>query len=81
MLHNTKDFCIPLCQRLVLVLTNPTNEALAGQHLTHSDGSKSVLSEAKVEQRRNIYGSAKLLLLLGEVGASNEANGALVPEF
>lgn len=53
---------------LVLVLSNPLNEAVASKVLAQTDRSQSVFSEAEVKERGDLRGgSAELLLLLGQI--------------
>jgi hypothetical protein len=68
-------------EQFVLVLANPFDEARAGQRLAHFVGSEAILGEAKVEQGGDgdVCG-AELFLLLGEIGAADEANGNFVAE-
>jgi hypothetical protein len=67
---------------LVLVLADPLDEAVGGQGLAELVGDEAVLGEAKVEERGDgdAGGLAELLLLLDEVGAADEADGALLAE-
>lgn len=66
---------------LVLVLSDPLDEAVAGEGHAHANGREAVLREAVVEEGRDgDAGGAELLLLLGEVGAADEANGDFVAE-
>lgn len=67
---------------LVLILTNPLDEAVGGERLTQLVCGQAVLGEAVVEEGgdRHAGGLAELLLLLDEVGAADEANGAFAAE-
>lgn len=67
---------------LVLVLTNPLDEAVGGERLAQLVCGQAVLGEAVVEEGgdRHAGGLAELLLLLDEVGAADETNGALLAE-
>lgn len=67
---------------LVLVLTNPLDKAVGGERLAQLVCGQAVLGEAVVEEGgdRHASGLAELLLLLDEVGAADEANGALLAE-
>lgn len=67
---------------LVLILTNPLDEAVGGQGLAKLEGREAVLGEAKVEEGDNgdTGDSTDLLLLLGEVRATDETDGALLTE-
>lgn len=66
---------------LVVVLTNPLNEAGTCKWLTHTVCSQAVLRKAKVEEGSDRdRGGAELLLLFDQIGASHEANGDLVAE-
>jgi hypothetical protein len=68
-------------QLLVLLLAQPPNETRARQLLAQSVCSQAVLSEAEIEERGHGYGGrAELFLLLDEVGAADEADGAFVAE-
>jgi hypothetical protein len=77
-LHND----IPFDELIVLVLTDPGYEALAGQLLTQPVCGKSVLGEAEVEKRSDVDAwASKLFLLLYEVGTAYKSNGDLVTKF
>ncbi len=67
---------------LVLGLADPLDEAVGGQRLAELEGREAVLGEAKVKERRDgrAGGAAELLLLLDEVGAADEADGALLAQ-
>ena len=66
---------------LVVVLANPLDEAVRRERHAHADGRQAVLREAEVEERGDGgAGGAELLLLLGEVGAADEADGDFVAE-
>ncbi len=68
-------------QLLVLLLAQPPNEARARQLPAQSVCSQAVLGEAEIEERCHGYGGcAELFLLLDEVGAADEADGAFVAE-
>jgi hypothetical protein len=69
-------------QLLVLVLADPLDEAVGGQRLAQLVRGQAVLGEAVVEEGgdRHAGGLAELLLLLDEVGAADEADGALLAE-
>jgi hypothetical protein len=66
----------------VLVLADPFDEAVAGHGLAELVGRQAVLGEAEVEEGGDgdAGGLAQLLLLLDEVGATDEADGALGAE-
>jgi hypothetical protein len=68
---------------LVLVFADPADEAVRGKGLAQLEGRQAVLGEAKIEESRNGNAGwlAELLLLLLQVGAANEANGALLTEL
>lgn len=66
---------------LIVVLSNPLNEARACHRLAHAIGREAVFRKAKVEQGSHGYGgSTELLLLLDQVRSSHKANGDLVAE-
>lgn len=67
---------------LVLVLANPLDEAAGRERLAQLVCGQTVLGEAVVEEGgdRHAGGLAELLLLLDEVGAADEASGALLAE-
>lgn len=67
---------------LVLGLADPLDEAVGGQGLAELERRQAVLGEAKVKERRDGGAGrlADLLLLLDQVGAANEADGALLAE-
>lgn len=67
---------------LVLGLAEPLDEAVGGQGLAELEGREAVFGEAEIKQRRDgrAGGPADLLLLLGEVGAADEADGALLAQ-
>lgn len=66
---------------LVLFLTNPLDEAVRGERLAHAVRGQAILCEAEVEERSDWdRGRAELLLLFGEIGASDEADCYFVAE-
>lgn len=66
---------------LVLVLADPFDEAVGGQLGAHLVGRQTVLGEAEVEHgRHGPARGAELLLLLDQVGAAYEADGALLAQ-
>ena len=67
---------------LVLFLAEPLDEAVGGELLAQLVGRQAVLAEAEVEEGGDgdAGGLAELLLLLGEVGAADEADGALLAQ-
>jgi hypothetical protein len=67
---------------LPVVLADGADEAVGGQLLAELVGGEAVLAEAVVEEGGDgdAGGAAELLLLLGEVGAADEADGALLAE-
>lgn len=67
---------------LVGLLANPADEAVRGERLAQLVGRETVLGEAEVEEGGDgdAGGLSELLLLLNEVGATNEANGAFLAE-
>lgn len=66
---------------LVLGLAEPADEAVGGQLLAVLVGGQAVLGEAEVEEGRHGHvRGAQLLLLLGQVAAAHEADGALLPQ-
>lgn len=67
---------------LVAVFADKLDEAVGLEGLAQLEGRQTVLREAKVEEGRDgdARGLAELLLLLAEVGASDEANGALLAQ-
>ena len=69
-------------QLLVLRLADPLDEAVGGQRLAELKRREAVFREAKVKERRDgdACWLADLLLLLDEVGAADEADGALLAE-
>lgn len=69
-------------QLLPPVLAQPLDEAVGGQLLAELVRREAVLGEAEVEERGDgdARGLAELLLLLGQVGAADEADGALLAE-
>ena len=70
-----------LDQLLVVVLADPLDEAVRRERHAHADGRQAVLREAEVEEGGDgDAGGAELLLLLGEVGAADEADGDFVAE-
>ena len=73
---------LPLHELVVLLLPNPSNEALAGLLLSHTVCCETILGEAEVEEGCDIdVRSRELLLLFGEIRATHEANGDLVTEL
>ena len=68
---------------LVLLLADPADEAVGGQHLAQLVGRQAVLGEAKVEERDDGHARrlAQLLLLLDQVRAAHEPDGALLAEL
>lgn len=68
-----------VCELLVLVLADPLDEAVAGHGLAELVGRQAILGEAEVEEGGDgdASGLAQLLLLLDEVGAADETDGAL----
>lgn len=81
-LHIRNIFQAEVHQVLVLVLTQPLNEAVAGKRLAQTNRRQPILGEAEVEETGDIdRGSTELLLLLRQVGAANEANGTLVAQL
>lgn len=61
-----------VCQFLVLLLSEPLDEAVASERLAQAVGDQAVLGEAEVEQGGDIgCCRAQLLLLLDEVGATD----------
>lgn len=77
----TDIFQAEIDQLLVLLLAQPPNKARAWQFLAQPVGSEAVLREAEIEERGHGYGGcAELFLLLYEVGATDEADGAFVAE-
>lgn len=69
-------------QLLVLVLADPLDEAVGGQRLAQLVRGQAVLGEAVVEEAGDGHAGrlAELLFLLDEVGAADEADGALLAE-
>jgi hypothetical protein len=68
-------------QLLVVVLPNPLDEAVRRERHTHTDRREPVLREAEVEEGGDgDAGGAELFLLLGEVGAADEADGDFVAQ-
>lgn len=67
---------------LVLGLADPADEAVGGEGLAQLVGREAVLGEAVVEEGGDgdAGGLAELLFLLDEVGAADEADGALFAE-
>lgn len=67
---------------LVLVLADPADEVVGVEGLAQLEGRESVLGEAEVEEGGDgdAGGLAELFLLLLEVGATDEADGALLAE-
>lgn len=67
---------------LVVVLAEPLDEAVGGELLAQLVGRQAVLAEAEVEEGGDgdTGGLAELLLLLGEVGPADEADGALLAQ-
>lgn len=68
---------------LVFVLANVLDEAVGGQLLAELEGLETVLGEAVVEKGgdRDACGLTELLLLLDEVGATDETDGAFLTEL
>jgi hypothetical protein len=65
----------------VVVLADPLDERVRGERHAHADGRQAVLGEAEVEEvGHGDAGGAELFLLLGEVGAADEADGDFVAE-
>jgi hypothetical protein len=78
----TPEGRVPLDKLIVLLLPDPANEALAGLLLSQPVCCKTVLGEAEVEEGCDVdVCCCKLLLLLGEVRATDKANGNLVAEL
>lgn len=70
-----------LDQLLVVVLADPLDEAVRRERHAHADGGQPVLREAEVEEGGDgDAGGAELFLLLGEVGAADEADGDFMAE-
>lgn len=68
-------------QLLVLVLADPLDEAVGGELRAVLVCRQAVLGEAEVEQGRHAHvGCANLLLLLDQVTAAHETDGALLAE-
>jgi hypothetical protein len=68
-------------QLLIPFLAQPPHKALARQLLAEPIRREAVLGKAEVEQRRDGDGGrAELFLLFDEVGATDEANSASMPE-
>lgn len=66
---------------LVVVLADPLDERVRRERHAHADRRQAVLSEAEVEEVGDgDAGGAELLLLLGQVGAADEADGDFVAE-
>lgn len=66
---------------LVGLLADVLDEAVGGQGLAQLVGRQAVLGEAPVEERDDVdLVGAQLLLLLDEVGAADETDGALLAE-
>lgn len=66
---------------LIVLLPNILDEAVGLERLAEAVGGQAVLGEAPVEEGDDVDGgAAELLLLLDEVGAANEADGALLAE-
>lgn len=66
---------------LVLGLAEPADEAVGGQLLAVLVGGQAVLGEAEVEEGGDGHvRGAQLLLLLGQVAAAHEADGALLAQ-
>lgn len=67
---------------LVFVFADPFDEAVGGEFLAELEGSEAVFRKAKVEE--GCYGDAgwfaDLFLLLVEVGAADESDGAFLTE-
>lgn len=71
-----------LDKALVLLLAQPPNEACRRESFAHFVRCEPVLSEAKVEERGDWnIGLAELFLLLGKIGAADEADGNLLAEL
>lgn len=59
-------------QLLVLLFSDPLNEAITSKRLSQAVGSQAILGEAVVEEGSNAHArGAKLFLLLIEVGSAN----------
>lgn len=71
-----------LDELLVGFLADPADEAVGLERLAELVRRQAVLGEAKVEERNDgrARGLAQLLLLLGEVGAADVADGAFLAE-
>ena len=70
-----------LDQLLVVVLADPLDERVRRERYAHADRRQAVLGEAEVEEVGDgDAGGAELLLLLGQVGAADEADGDFVAE-
>ena len=68
-------------QLLILLLSQPANEAIAGQRLPKSYSRQAIFSEAEIEEACDgDRGCAELFLLFDEIGAANEAYGAFMAE-
>ena len=66
---------------LVVVLADPLDERVRRERHAHADRRQAVLGEAEVEEVGDgDAGGAELLLLLGQVGAADEADGDFVAE-
>jgi hypothetical protein len=66
---------------LVILLANPLDETVRRERHTHADRRQAVLSKAEVEEGGDgDAGGAELFLLLGEVGAADEADGDFVAQ-
>lgn len=71
-----------VAQLLVLLLSDPGDEGGRRERHAHAVCGQAVLGEAEVEERRGRdAGRAELLLLLGEVGAADEANGDFLAQL
>ena len=68
-------------QLLILLLSQPADEAIARQCLSKSYSRQAIFSEAEIEEAGDgDRGCAELFLLFDEIGAANEAYGAFMAE-
>lgn len=67
----------------VVVLADVLDEGVGGEGLAELEGGEAVFGEAKVEEGGygHAEGVAELFLLLGEVGAADEADGDFLAEL
>ena len=84
-LNRTLDVCqIPeheIDQLLILLFAEPADKVLARELFAEPVRRQPVLGKAEVEQRSDgQLGRAELLLLLSQIGAADEANGAFVAQ-